>query len=116
VKILADHCVPDAVVRAARDEGHEVTRLVDIRDPGLADRQVARAAAELGAILLTADRDFARRKDFPPKRFNGIILLKDMHAAPERIVRRLLRLLETEQGRREGKVTVLDRRSGRVRR
>jgi hypothetical protein len=65
---------------------------------------------------LGVDADFQRRRDFTPRRFSGIILLKDLHAAPERVLRRLLRVVADDQDALSGTLTILDRRSARVRR
>jgi predicted nuclease of predicted toxin-antitoxin system len=117
VRLLTDHCVPEGVIRALRDAGHQPVRLVDALRPDAADREVAELAARLDAVLVTADSDFLRRCDFPPRRFAGIVVLRDLQIRPETLARRLLRLLDRlgpEDLR--GVVAVLDRRSSRFRR
>lgn len=116
MKVLADHCVPEGIVRALRAEGLEVLRVVDLVDPRAPDRDVAALAQRHGALLLTADSDFARRRDFPPRRFGGIVVLQDLDTAPERVMRRLLRVVRGRQRDLNGAVVILDRRSQRVRR
>ncbi|HEY3267707.1 MAG TPA: DUF5615 family PIN-like protein [Armatimonadota bacterium] len=117
MRILADHCVPEPILAALRGEGHAITRLVDVADPRATDREVAELSRRLGLVLLTADGDFRRRRDFQPRRFAGIILLRDLHAAPERVLRRLLRLLAgADPSELSGALITLDRRSARERR
>lgn len=117
MRLLADHCVPEYIVLALRDAGHDVARVVDLADPRASDRQVVELAARMDAVLITADNDFARRGDFQPRRYGGIVLLRDLPETPERAVRRLVRLLaRLERGQLKGTLVVLDRRSARAKR
>lgn len=114
--MLADHCVPGNIVQTLRDAGVTVLRVVDLVDPRASDKDVAALAARYSAVLLTADSDFTRRRDFQPQRFGGIILLKDLSSAQDRVVRRLLRLVSGRGHDLSGSLVILDRRSARVRR
>lgn len=114
MRVLADHCVPGTVVAALRLAGHRVERIVDITDPRLADRDVAELASRTKTVLITADTDFLSRSSFPPKRHSGIIVLRDLERAHERVLRRLLRALDAKD--LSGILIVLDGRSSRVRR
>ena len=114
--MLADHCVPGNIVQTLRDAGVTVLRVVDLVDPRASDKDVAALAARHGAVLLTADSDFLRRRDFLPRRFEGIILLRDLPDAQDRVVRRLLRLVNGRAQDLSGVLVILDRRSARVRR
>ena len=117
MKVLADHCVPEDIVRRLRLDGHRVERVVDAGDPRADDKTVAALAARLSAVLITADRDFSRRSDFPPRRFAGIIVLKDLNVDTDRVYRRLNRLLNRlDSERLVGVVAVVDRRSVHIRR
>lgn len=116
MEVLADHCVPEWILDALREQDIRVTRVVDLADPRATDKDVAALARRRNAVLLTADTDFQRRRDFQPRRTPGIVLLKDLHAAETRVVRRLLRLLADGPDALRGTLVVLDRRSARVRR
>lgn len=116
MRILADHCIPASVIGALRAEGLDVVRLVDVADPRSDDRDVVRLADRLGAVLLTSDGDFKMRSRFPPRRHRGIVLLRDLTAAPERVMRRLTLLLSRGQSAVEGRLVILNRRSARARR
>ncbi|NMC83194.1 MAG: DUF5615 family PIN-like protein [Armatimonadetes bacterium] len=117
MKVLADHCVPDNIVRRLRSDGHIVERVVDAGDPRADDKTVAALAARLSAVLVTADRDFSRRSDFPPRRFPGIVVLKDLSIDQDRVYRRLARLLtRLDSERLAGVVAIVDRRSVHLRR
>lgn len=100
-----------------REAGHDVSRVVDVADPRATDREVVELAGRMKAVLVTADNDFARRADFQPRRYGGIVVLRDLSETPERAVRRLVRLLKrVEQRHISGTLVVLDRRSVRVKR
>lgn len=115
--MLADHCVPEDIVRRLRADGHHVERVVDAGDPRANDKTVAALAMRLEAVLVTADMDFSRRTDFPPRRFAGIVVLKDLSVDPLRVYRRLIRLLaRLDSERLAGVVAVVDRRSVHLRR
>lgn len=106
-----DHCVSGVIAETLKAAGHKVLRVSEITDPRAPDRDVAGLAAQRGAVLVTADSDFLRRGDFPPKRYCGIVVLKDLHRAPNRVLRRLLRVLGAED--LNGVLAVLDGRSTR---
>lgn len=89
--------MPDDIAQLLREAGHEVVRVVDVTDPMAEDREVADLASRSGAVLVTADTDFLRREIFPPRRSRGIVVLKELNKAHDRVLRRLLRVLKADE-------------------
>lgn len=73
--IVADENLPAAVVEALREEGLEVW---SIREAvaGAADVDVLRWAAERGALLITADKDFGELVYLRRQQETGVVLLR----------------------------------------
>ena len=59
MRIVADENVDRPVIRRLREDGHEVVAILET-EPGASDHDVLESANASRAILLTADRDFAR--------------------------------------------------------
>ena len=57
MNLLADECVPHAVVERLRADGHVVASIGETR-PGIRDEEVLALALTTGAPLLTIDMDF----------------------------------------------------------
>ena len=58
MRFFVDHCMPDSGSRVLADAGYEVIRLRNKLPPDSPDPIVAKTAQELGAILVTRDKDF----------------------------------------------------------
>ncbi len=76
LKFFADQCVPNLVMGALRDAGHEVLRLREHIPPDSPDPVVIAAAQELGALLVSLNGDFADIVTYPPSRYKGIVALQ----------------------------------------
>jgi len=76
LRFLADHCISNTIVRALRDESHEVVRLKDVLSVESPDTIVIAKAQEIGAILLSMNGDFADIVTYPPKNYKGIVALQ----------------------------------------
>jgi predicted nuclease of predicted toxin-antitoxin system len=92
LRFFADQCVPGSVIRAFREEGHEIQRLKDWIAPDSRDPVVLAKAQELDAILLSLNGDFADIVSYPPAEYKGIIALQ-VRNHPEAIPQLLSRLL-----------------------
>jgi len=57
VNLVADEGVDRPVVERLRQDGHDVVYVAEL-SPSIADEEVLQQANALGAILLTADKDF----------------------------------------------------------
>jgi predicted nuclease of predicted toxin-antitoxin system len=76
LKFFADQCVPGSIIRALREEGHEILRLKDSIAVDSPDPVVLAKAHELDAILLSLNGDFADIVRYPPADYKGIIALQ----------------------------------------
>jgi predicted nuclease of predicted toxin-antitoxin system len=57
LRFFADQCVPSSVIRAFREEGHDIQRLKDWIPPDSRDPVVLAKAQELDTILLSLNGD-----------------------------------------------------------
>lgn len=57
MNLLADECCTAGLIAALRDDGHDVTYVVEGM-PGATDRDVLATAYEQERLLLTEDKDF----------------------------------------------------------
>lgn len=78
MEILADENVETEWIRALRDDGHDVSRVVDVEELGesASDPAVLNVAVQQNRVLLTADQsDFSAP---PRENHHGIIVLVDV--------------------------------------
>ena len=76
LKFFADHCVPNAVIQALRNAGHQVFILREHIPRDSPDPVVIAKAQELNAILVSLNGDFADIVNYPPSKYKGIIALQ----------------------------------------
>ena len=76
LRFFADHCVPNSVIHALREAGHEIFILKAHIPPDSDDAGVMAKAQDLDAILLSLDGDFADIVTYPPSKYKGIISLQ----------------------------------------
>lgn len=57
MNILADECVDRGIVNRLRDDGHEVSYVVEM-SPGIMDEEVLALARADNTLFVTADKDF----------------------------------------------------------
>jgi predicted nuclease of predicted toxin-antitoxin system len=70
MKFLIDEDVPVKVLKTLAALGHDTVRVThSTKDP-----QIARQAVESGRILITLDKDFSDKVQYPPSTFNIIHL------------------------------------------
>jgi len=92
LRLFADHCVPNSVVQALRDAGHEVLVLKEHLPRDSDDAVVIAKAQELDSILVSLNGDFADIATYPPSQYKGIIALQ-VRNHPEVIPALMRRLL-----------------------
>ena len=80
--MLADENVDGSVVDALRRDGHEVAYVAEFA-PGIADDEVLQRANALGALLVTADKDFGEMVFRQGLVHSGVILLRLAGLAPD---------------------------------
>jgi len=76
MSILLDHCVPQKYQRILQSWGYDVTLLKEHTNPDADDVDVIAIAQKLDSILLTVDMDFSNILDYPPKDYQGIIVVR----------------------------------------
>lgn len=75
-RFFADHCVPNAIIQALRDAGHEVMQLREHLPIESSDVVVIAKAQQLDALLLSLNGDFSDIVTYPPANYQGIIALQ----------------------------------------
>ncbi len=75
MNLVADESVDGQVVASLRHEGHHVAYVAEF-EAGVDDETVLARAVELGALLVTADKDFGELVFRQGKAQNGVILLR----------------------------------------
>ena len=89
---LIDADLPRATKQKIESYGYTA---VDVRDVGLGtadDAEIIRYAQKLKLCLLTGDYDFSNIRNYPPRQYSGIVVLKLPDTADAGYI---LRLLET---------------------
>lgn len=75
MKILADENIDQQIVSRLRSDGHDVSYVAEF-DVGVDDETVLLKSRELGAILLTGDKDFGELVFRQKKEHPGIVLIR----------------------------------------
>jgi predicted nuclease of predicted toxin-antitoxin system len=115
---LVDEGMPRSTAPALRTAGYEAT---DVRDVGLAghkDPEIFALAQSTGAVLLTADREFANLLLFPLGSHAGIVITRTPNLMSTRQLNELiLRVLASLAGQDlRGALVVIEPGRTRVRR
>ncbi len=119
LRFFTDHCVPNSVIQALRDAGHEVFILKEHIPRDSDDPVVITEAQELDAILVSLNGDFADIVTYPPSNYKGIIALQ-VRNHPEVIpglMRRLMNYLSVhpEMNNYKGQLFLVEAHRIRVR-
>jgi len=114
LKLLADECCDNGMVRALREYGYDVTYVPEIK-AGATDEEVLHDAYNEGRILLTEDKDFGELVYRLKKPSNGIILLRINVKERHTKIIRLKELLDKYQDRLQGYFVVVDSQKSRLR-
>lgn len=83
MNFLADESVDRPVVEGLRQEGFEVSYIVELA-PGISDDAVIDLANQKTAILLTADKDFGEMVFRQRLHMHGIVLIRLAGLTPNR--------------------------------
>lgn len=76
MRFLIDADLPRSTAALLKRYDHEAT---DVRDIGLReakDREIAAYARGQGLSLITGDFDFSDVRNYPPKQYSGIVVLR----------------------------------------
>jgi len=119
LRFFADHCVPNSVIRALHDGGHEVLILKEHLPQDAPDAAVIARARELNAILVSLNGDFADIVTYPPSKHEGIIALqvKNHPEVIPALMQRLMKYLvdQPEMSHFRGKLLVVEAHRIRIR-
>jgi len=119
LRLFADHCISNAIVRELEDLRCEVLRLRDFIPRDSPDAVVIAEAQSRTAILLSLNGDFADIVTYPPSKYQGIIAL-EVRNHPEAIpaiMKQLTTYLAAhpEPGHYRGRLLVVEAHRIRVR-
>ncbi len=75
MNLLADESIESYIVEQLRRDGHDVAYVVEMT-PGVSDDEVLTRADQLGAVLLTQDKDFGELVYRLGRASNGVVLVR----------------------------------------
>jgi predicted nuclease of predicted toxin-antitoxin system len=119
MRFLIDEDLPRSMDALLQRYGHEA---VDVRDVGLRgakDSQIASYAQSEGLCLVTGDLDFSDIRNYPPREYTGLIILKLPRRASASFILNLLEsFLEREAlvAQIPGKLAIVEAGRARIRR
>src|SRR5258708_283033 len=89
MRFLIDENVPIQVMSWLQNKNHDATRV----PAGIKNGQVLALASSESRVLLTQDKDFANRLQYPPAKFRGLIVLRIHPPVLEQLIASLDKLL-----------------------
>ncbi|MCL0096692.1 DUF5615 family PIN-like protein [Thermodesulfovibrionales bacterium] len=110
VIFLSAECTFDPTVEFLRNEGWDATTVKEIGLQGAEDLQVLNTAQEMGAVLITRDKDFGDIRRFLPSAYQGGIVLKMTYRRADEVHAVLRKMLqEVKEDEFTGTLFVVDR-------
>ena len=114
MKILLDENFPKSAAEVITAAGHEVVSFADVCEFGVDDETVFGRAQEMGAVILTSDRDFYHTMPLIHPEHRGIIVVALRQPNRKAILMRLQWFFENFDFPLENKVFILRDYSCRV--
>jgi len=114
LRFLADECCDTGLVASLREDGHDVSYVLEGK-AGLSDDEVLLEAYNEGRILLTEDKDFGELVYRLKKPSRGIILIRIDVKQRHMKWLRLKKLMENYEERLPGHFVVIDTQKFRFR-
>lgn len=96
MKIKLDENVPERLVVALRDLGHDVDTVASERLAGAADPVVWEAAQQSFRFLITQDLDFSDLRRYTPGTHHGLLLIRLRVPGRTALFERIQQLFQTE--------------------
>ncbi len=99
MKFKFDENLPSDLGALLRRDGHDAHSVLDENLCGAADSAIAKVCQDEQRILITLDLDFAHIKNYPPRDYHGIIVLRLAQQDRDTVlavIPRILVLLQTE--------------------
>lgn len=116
MKLFADECVYLSTVQSLRAWGHDVENTHETGLDGHPDEAILSHAQKVRRILITADFDFSNIRNYPPKSYGGIIVLKIRPHLIKEVHATLKQLLEeTNENDLWQSLVIVDRNKYRIR-
>ena len=115
MRLVADECVPAAVISVLRDSGHQVTAIRNLA-PGAPDEDVLQLALDSGVPLVTEDLDFGEMVFRQNLTSAGVIMLRLPGLSNARKAIILLNVLHEHHERIPGAFLVVSPGAVRIRR
>ena len=119
MKLLLDHCVPNRVAVLLATAGHELVRLRECLPTDASDPVVIGKAADLDAVLVSLNGDFADITTYAPADHRGIVALQ-VRNRPETVAPIMERLIayfgqRPERRDMDGKLLLVEAHRIRIR-
>jgi predicted nuclease of predicted toxin-antitoxin system len=116
LKIKLDEQLSQQLKAIFIKKGHEVSTVYDQDMIGKPDEELWPVVQEAGQLLVTADKEFADIRKYPPGNHNGVILLRPAYESLPIFKRLIKSLLEsTKLEDLKGKTAVLSESGTRIR-
>jgi len=116
MRILIDQCVPRKFLRLLNEWGYDARLITDTIAANASDSDVITLALHQNAVLLTLDLDFANIIDYPPRQYNGIVVIRyDVMNETPLITSLKQALSEQSQDELRGKLMIIEPHRYRIR-
>jgi predicted nuclease of predicted toxin-antitoxin system len=116
VKVKLDENIPSSAQEILARAHHDVDSVLDEGLRGASDRDVLRAAATAGRLLITLDRGFGDIRQYPPGAHAGIVVLRPAGQSAATVRSALRELISHDLEALAGCVVVAQRDLLRIRR
>ena len=97
MKFKLDENMPTSAVLLLRQKNHDVHTVFDEELNGDIDERVAETCRKEQRILMTLDTDFSDIRAYPPKNYEGIILLRPYRQSEPQVIKLLKAVLPVFQ-------------------
>ena len=115
MRLLCDEGVDRPIVEALRADGHDVLYVAEMA-PGIDDEKVLARANELGALLVTLDKDFGELVFRQRRLTAGVLLIRLAGMPSERKQQATVAAIKVHGEEMAGSFTVMGPRKIRIRR
>ena len=116
-RLKVDENLPDEIADLLRQYGHDAVTVADQGWEGLADNELWRGIQVEGRWIVTADKEFADLRRYPPGTHSGVILLRLVRQNRHEYSRLMeTALMQVELDDLVGAVIVVNEQGVRVRR
>ena len=104
MRFLIDENVPVQIIQWFQDAGHDAARV----PAGIKNGKVLALAISETRVLITQDKDFANRLQYPPSKYPGIIVFRIHPSVVETFISSIKRLLAQGPSDLSKKLVILE--------